>query len=65
MGERFLTESTLVRQYLFGGEVPPTPPNSGHQTDRNRGLTLLDGGDTANVYSVPLKELLDFSDKKT
>ena len=53
MGERFLTESTLIRQYLFGGEVPPTPPNSGHQTDRNGGLTLLDGENAANVYSVP------------
>ena len=39
MGERFLTESTLIRQYLFGGEVPPTPPNSGHHTDWSKGLT--------------------------
>ena len=53
MGERFLTESTLVRQYLFGGEVPPTPPNSGHQTDRNGRLTLLDEESAENVYSVP------------
>ena len=56
MGERFLTEPTLIRQYLFGGEVPPIPPNPGHQTDKNKGLTLLDVSGSLEV-GVPARRL--------